>query len=173
MKWGGGMRKLQITAIIVIIVILIPSVVILCDFIGFQNAINTYEKVLPTSAWVIQPPLYIPHYGYVPFGWRGNFQKIWFRNYLDDEYAKTKDLQDYIQIDFTMDKTCNNKNIIVVNLTQSGDDFWGTWELTEAGKKLLEDPNADEYLKKSIRKPFGTFCEVYVHPDYDKKTLLV
>lgn len=178
------MNKKQILVLLIIVVLLIPSIIIVCDFLGFKNAINTYEKILPTSAGTIQPSIFIPHYGYVPFGWRGNFEKVWFRNYLDDEYAKTKDLQDYIQISFSIpkpkrsnylddEKFCYGENVMSVNLQQNGDDFWGYWELTEAGKKIIESDSVDECIKLKTKKPFGNYCEIYVHPDYDKKTLLV
>lgn len=168
------MRKSQIIALVVIIVMLIPSVIILCDFIGWHNTMTFVQQKIPTGAGTISPPIYIPHYGYIPFGWRGNFEKIWFRNYIDDEHAKKMELEDYIQIEFTMStKFCNGANVLSINLQQSGDDFWGYWEMTESAKQFLANPSNDECRKARMRKPFGTWCEVYVHPDYTKNTLLV
>jgi hypothetical protein len=69
------MRKSQIIALVVIIVMLIPSVIILCDFLNWKNATNVLKENIPTAGTSV-PYKWINGFGYVPLVSFGNIQAI-------------------------------------------------------------------------------------------------
>lgn len=77
MKWGGEgvLTKKQIISLLIVIVILIPSVIILCDFLGWKNAVTTIRQNIPTEGTYV-PYKWINGLGYVPLVWNGNIQAI-------------------------------------------------------------------------------------------------